>query len=324
MNLLTSIPSPGADIRSWTFEIAGLSFTVHAYAICILIGIILAVVITNRRLTARGGEPWIVVDILLWTLPLGIVGARIYHVLTHPADYFGPDKDLMEILYVWNGGIAIFGALIGGGIGAAIACKLAGIRFLSFVDALAPGLLVAQGMGRFGNWFNQELFGQPTDLPWGLEIDRPNAAIPVGIPGDVLFHPTFLYEMLWNVAGAALLVFYFERRFTMRWGRAFGFYLVWYGVGRSIFESIRIDPSEIYFGIRLNVWTALLAIVVGVALIIWSRRRHTGNEKSVSTDGLTYAEREAALESQDAVAESAEAARAVGSTSASSDSSATS
>src|SRR5690606_1782584 len=130
----------------------------------------------------------------------------------------------------WNGGIAIFGALIGGGIGAAIACKLAGIRFLSFVDALAPGLLVAQGMGRFGNWFNQELFGQPTDLPWGLEIDRPNAAIPVGIPGDVLFHPTFLYEMLWNVAGAALLVFYFERRFTMRWGRAFGFYLVWYGV----------------------------------------------------------------------------------------------
>lgn len=307
MEILTSIPSPSADFRSWSFPIGGMTFTIHAYALCILIGIIVAVLLTNRRLTTRGAEPWIVVDMLLWILPFGIIGARVYHVLTHMSDYFGPDKDLMKVFYVWEGGIAIFGGLLGGALGAAIACKMLGIRFLSFADALAPGLLLAQGIGRFGNWFNQELFGQPTDLPWGLEITRPNGAIPAGVADDVLFHPTFLYEMLWNVAGALVLIFVLERRFHMRWGRAFGFYLVWYGLGRSIFESIRIDPSEIIFGVRLNVWTALLAIALGVALIIWSKRRHPGLETTVEHIAVTSAKHEAAIVNAAPVADSASA-----------------
>ena len=137
----------------------------------------------------------------------GIIGARFYHVLTHPDDYFGPGKNVWNpfepgsIWAIWEGGVAIFGSLIGGALGVYIGCRFAGLRFWSVADAIAPGLLVAQALGRLGNWFNQELFGLPTDLPWGLEIDRPNAAIPTGIGDDVLFHPTFLYELIWNLVG---------------------------------------------------------------------------------------------------------------------------
>ena len=256
-----SIPSP-----EWSFFDLG-PFRIHAYALCILAGIIAATIMTSHRLTKRGGEPGVVLDIILWAVPLGIVGARIYHVLTHPADYFYEGADLLRTLYIWQGGSAIFGSLIGGGIGAYIGCRLSGIRFTSFLDAVAPGLLLAQAMGRLGNWFNNELFGLPTTLPWGLEIDPTNRPIPLGLPPGTLFHPTFLYEMIWNLAGVAVILL-LERRINLHWGKAFGVYLIWYGVGRTIFESIRIDPSEIFLGVRTNVWAAFAAILLGLVIIL--------------------------------------------------------
>ena len=266
-----SIPSP-----EWSYFDLG-PLRIHAYAICILIGIFAATALTSRRLTKRGGEPGVVLDIILWAVPLGIVGARIFHVLTHPNDYFYDGANLWDVFAVWKGGIAIFGALLGGAVGAYIGCRRSGIRFWSFADALAPGMLLAQAMGRLGNWFNHELFGLPTTLPWGLEIEPTNAAYPVGLPAGTLFHPTFLYEIVWNLVGVAVILI-LERRFRLRWGSAFGVYLIWYGVGRSVFESIRVDPSEIFFGLRTNVWAALFAIVIGLVIILVQSRRHTGTE----------------------------------------------
>ncbi|WP_404432795.1 prolipoprotein diacylglyceryl transferase [Microbacterium lacus] len=269
----TSIPSP---------EISGVQlgpFFIHFYALCIITGIIAAVLLTNHRLTKRGAEPWVVIDIVLIAIPLGIIGARIYHVVTHPTFYFGPGTNFWEVFAIWNGGIAIYGALIGGAIGAWLGCKWTGIRFWSFADALAPGLLLAQAFGRFGNWFNQELFGLPTDLPWGLEIDSDNPAFPAGLPEGTLFHPTFLYEVIWNVLGVLVLL-YIGRRFHLQWGRLFAVYLMWYSAGRIVWESIRIDPSEIFFGIRTNVWAAIFGVVIGLVLFFVQKRRHPGIEPS--------------------------------------------
>ncbi|ANP72780.1 prolipoprotein diacylglyceryl transferase [Cryobacterium arcticum] len=276
-----SIPSP-----EWSYFDLG-PLRIHAYAICILIGIFAATALTSRRLTKRGGEPGVVLDIILWAVPLGIVGARIFHVLTHPNDYFYDGANLWDVFAVWKGGIAIFGALLGGAVGAYIGCRRSGIRFWSFADALAPGMLLAQAMGRLGNWFNHELFGLPTTLPWGLEIEPTNAAYPVGLPAGTLFHPTFLYEIVWNLVGVAVILI-LERRFRLRWGSAFGVYLIWYGVGRSVFESIRVDPSEIFFGLRTNVWAALFAIVIGLVIILVQSRRHTGIELSPYRPGREW------------------------------------
>ncbi|BDZ38294.1 hypothetical protein GCM10025863_09080 [Microbacterium suwonense] len=177
-----SIPSPPVS----TFPIFGL--TIHYYALCIIAGIIAATLITNHRLTKRGAEKWVVIDIAILAVPLAIIGARIFHVLTHPNFYFGPGRNTWNpfepgsVWAIWEGGIAIFGALLGGAVGAYLGCRWTGIRFWTFADALAPGLLLAQAMGRFGNWFNHELFGLPTDLPWGLEIESTNPAFPLGFP----------------------------------------------------------------------------------------------------------------------------------------------
>src|SRR4051812_525168 len=199
---------------------------------------------TSRRLTRRGAEPGVVIDIALWAVVFGIIAARAYHVLTHPGDYFGEGKNLLSVFYIWEGGNAIFGSLLGGALGAWIGCRITGIRFWTFADALAPGLLLAQAIGRLGNWFNQELFGQPTDLPWGLQIAETNPAFPAGLAAGTLFHPTFLYEMLWNGFGVVVLLL-LEREFRLQWGKVFALYLIWYGIGRIWFESIRVDPSLI-------------------------------------------------------------------------------
>jgi len=288
------IPSPDPALASfnlgqWLRDV-GLAWfpwdvTIHAYAICILVGIVLAVLITNHRLTKRGGEKWVVVDIAIPTVLLGIVGARLYHVLTHLTDYTEDPRGIISAFFVWEGGLAIFGSLLFGALGIWLGCRWTGIRFWSFVDALAPGLLVAQAFGRFGNYFNQELFGLPTDLPWGLRIDAGNSAIPVGLPEGTLFHPTFLYEMLWNAAGAIILIVVLERALRLQWGKAIGFYLIWYGIGRTWFESIRVDPSDVYLGIRTNVWAALGAIVIGAIIIIVQSKRHTGAEPGVYVAG---------------------------------------
>lgn len=298
-----SIPSPpdewrifelGTWLRSFLpFWPEALSVPIHAYAICILLGIVAAILISNRRLTRRGGEPWVTVDIAIWAVLLGIVGSRFFHVITHPGDYFGPGRNTWNVFEtgsvwaVWEGGVAIYGALIGGAIGVYIACRIAGLRFTSALDAIAPGMLIAQAFGRLGNWFNHELFGLPTDAPWGLEIEKSNSAWPAGLPEGTLFQPTFLYEIVWLVAGFAVISF-ITRKDTFQWGKVLAMYLIWQGAGRSFFESIRVDPSEYYFGIRANVWAALGAVLIGVIIFIVQSRRHTGHEPSVYRHGREW------------------------------------
>jgi len=280
-SVVASIPSPSISY----FDIGPLR--IHIYALCIIAGIIVAVLWTNARLTKRGAEPWVVIDIALLAVPLAIICARIYHVLTHWGFYFGEGANPLSALYIWEGGIAIYGALIGGAIGAWLGCRWTGIRFWTFADALAPGLLLAQAIGRFGNWFNQELFGWPTDAPWGLEIDYPNPAWPVGLPEGTLFQPTFLYEVIWNVLGVLVIV-WVGRRFHLQWGRLFAVYLVWYSAGRIVWESIRVDPSEIYLGLRSNVWAAIFGVVLGIVIFFVQKRRHPGFEPSPYVSGREW------------------------------------
>ncbi|WP_460802113.1 prolipoprotein diacylglyceryl transferase [Microbacterium sp. GXF6406] len=300
--VLTSIPSP--DIQS--FHIGPLQ--IHIYALCIIAGIIVAGLLTNRRLTQRGAEPWVVVDIAIPTVLLAFVGARAYHVLTHPSFYFGEGKNTWNpfeygsVWAIWEGGIAIFGALIGGAVGVWLGCKWTGIRFWTFADALAPGLLLAQAMGRFGNWFNHELFGQPTDLPWGLEISSDNSAFPPGLAEGTLFHPTFLYEVIWNLLGV-FFILWIGRRLQLQWGKQLAIYLIWYGAGRVVWESIRIDPSEIILGLRSNVWTAIIGVLLGIIILTVQSRRHTGAEPSAYVDGRTRPDADAGVQSQNALDE---------------------
>lgn len=291
VSVVASIPSPSIS----SFQIGPL--TIHIYALCIILGIIVAVLMTNHRLTKRGAEPWVVIDISLLAVPLAIIVARIYHVVTHWDFYFGPGANPVSALFIWEGGIAIYGALIGGAIGAWLGCKWTGIRFWTFADALAPGLLLAQAIGRFGNWFNQELYGLPTDLPWGLEIDFPNPAWPTGLPEGTLFHPTFLYEVIWNVIGVGVLL-WAGKRFRLQWGRLFAIYLVWYSAGRIVWESIRIDPSEIILGLRTNVWAAIAGVVLGLAIFFVQKRRHPGFEPSPYVSGREWTSGQA-VQSQD-------------------------
>ena len=266
--------------------------TIRFYALCLLTGIIAAWWLGSRRWVKRGGTRDAWDTIALWAVVFGIVGARIYHVLTHWGDYFGPGH--LNPFAIWEGGIAIFGAVIGGALGAYLAARRTRTRFLGFADAVAPGLSIGQALGRFGNWFNQELFGAPTDLPWGLQIDYPNPAWPVGLPAGTLFHPTFLYEVIWNTMGVIVLL-WAGHRFRLQWGRLFAFYLVWYSAGRIVWESIRIDPSEVFFGLRTNVWAAIFGVLVGIVIFAVQTRRHPGFEPSPYMRGR---ERSGAVQSQ--------------------------
>lgn len=281
MNILQRIPSPEISY----FDLG--PFRIHFYALFILVGIIVAIVMGGARLKKRGGSYGAVVDIALWAVPFGIIGGRIFHVLTHLNDYFYEGSDFTAIFRIWEGGLAIYGALILGSVGAWLGARAAGIRFWSFADAIAPGVLLAQAIGRWGNYFNQELFGAPTDLPWGIEISEPNPALPVGLSAETTYHPTFIYESLWSLVGVALLLI-LDRKFELRWGKLFGLYLAYYSLGRVWVENLRIDPSEIVLGLRINVWSAILGIVIGLGIFFWQRRRHTGIESTVLTklDGL--------------------------------------
>lgn len=277
-----SIPSP--DVQY--LQIGPLR--IFYYALCILFGIAAAAIWTTDRLEKRGGERGAVIDFTVWAVVLGILGARLYHVLTHFGDYFGEGKPVLEIFAFWNGGIAIFGALLGGAVGVWIASRITGIRFASFADALVPGLLLAQCFGRLGNWFNHELFGGPTTLPWGLEISPTNPAFPIGLAEGTLFHPTFLYEILWNLLGIFVLLA-IEKKWRPRWGKFFGMYLIWYGLGRFLIEGMRVDPSFVFFfGLRSNQLTALAAVLLGVLIIVIQQRRHRGRELSVYRPGRSH------------------------------------
>ena len=278
MNFIASIPSPEISY----IDLGPLR--IHFYALFILLGIALAVWFTDARLVKRGAASGTMLDIAIWAVPFGIVGGRIFHVLTHPRDYFYEGADLLATVRIWEGGMAIYGAVILGSVGAWIGARQAGIRFWSVVDAIAPGVLLAQAIGRLGNYFNQELYGLPTDLPWGLEIPASNPAYPVGLPDGLTFHPTFLYEMIWNLAGVALILL-LEKRFKLQWGKVFALYLIVYSLGRAWIESIRIDPSEIVLGLRINIWSALIGLAIGIAIILVQSRRHPGEEPSMWTPG---------------------------------------
>jgi prolipoprotein diacylglyceryl transferase len=276
--VLTSIPSPEISF----IELG--PFRLHFYALFILAGIILALVLTESRLRARGAEQGLALDISLWAIPFGILGGRFFHVITHPNDYFFAGADLLAVFRIWEGGLAIYGALMFGALGAYIGARQADIKFLSYLDAVAPGVLLAQAIGRWGNYFNNELFGLPTDLPWGLEISSSNPAYPAGLPDGVLFHPTFLYESIWSLLGVAILLSA-DKRFNLRWGKMLGLYLVYYSIGRIWVEAIRIDPSEVLLGLRINIWSAIIGIVVGLAILLLQSRRHPGLESSVYRAG---------------------------------------
>ncbi|AMM22412.1 prolipoprotein diacylglyceryl transferase [Frondihabitans sp. PAMC 28766] len=263
---------------------ASFDIRIHMYAICILVGIVAAVLFTNARLNRRGAERWVIIDLAIWCVPFGIVGGRLFHVVTHVDDYFGVGKNVWSIFYVWEGGLAIFGALIFGAIGAWLGCRQTGIRFGVFVDALVPGLMLAQAFGRLGNYFNHELFGTPTTLPWGLQIESSNAAYPVGLPAGTLFHPTFAYEILWNLFGLAVILL-INRNVKLEWGKTFALYLLWYGSGRMWFETIRTDYSELFLGVRTNVWVAFIAFVLGIVIFFVQSRRHTGLVPSAYVPG---------------------------------------
>ncbi|WP_394685778.1 prolipoprotein diacylglyceryl transferase [uncultured Microbacterium sp.] len=273
---LASLPSPDLSLAS--FHIGPL--TIHIYALCIVAGIIVAVLVTDRRLRRRGVTSWTVIDVALWTVPLGIIAARFYHVLTHGSDYFYPGANLSNVFAIWDGGNAIYGSLIGGAVGMYIGCRRAGLRFWAFADALAPALLIAQAIGRLGNYFNQELFGMPTTLPWGLEISPEAPMFPQGMPAGTLFHPLFLYEMIWNLLGAAVIIL-LARRFTLDWGRSIAIYLVWYGVARSGLEAIRIDPtSDAPLGVPANIWASFVVALAGITLFTVQSIRHREPEPS--------------------------------------------
>lgn len=295
-----SIPSPSISY----IELGPVR--VHFYALIILVGIILALWVGSRRFKARGAAGGEILDVSLWAVPIGIIGARAFHVLTHWDDYIGPGKDITAVFRIWEGGIAIYGGLIAGVLGAWLGCRITGVKFLSYADAIAPGVLLAQGIGRIGNYFNSELFGTPTDLPWGLQIDKTNPAYPIGLPEGVTFHPTFAYELLLDVAGFVLLLL-IDKRFKLRWGRMFGAYLVTYSIGRYFIEGMRIDPSDVYFGLRTNQWAAVAGIVIGILLIVVQNRRHTGQETSVFLPGREpKVSTDDALELENNSAESAE------------------
>lgn len=277
-----SIPSP--DWSGFDIPLPWGSLRIHAYALCILAGIVVGLWLTSVRWAKRGTPEGSVWDIVIWAIPFGIIGGRLYHVFSSPDAYFGPGfdgtGDLSLIPQIQRGGLGIWGAVVLGAFGAWIGCRRAGVKLTAFLDAAAPGLLLAQAVGRWGNYFNQELFGGPTTLPWGLQVDSDNANFPQGFPADTLFHPTFLYESLWNLVGVLILLA-LDRSFHFRRGRLFCVYAMYYTLGRVWIEAMRIDDAEqiSLFGIttRLNVWTSIFVFVGALAVFIVLGRRKGGN-----------------------------------------------
>jgi prolipoprotein diacylglyceryl transferase len=272
------IPSPSRGV--WHIG----PFPIRGYALCIILGVVAAIWIGERRWPARGGLPGQVADIAIWAVPFGLVGGRLYHVITDPARYFGDNGSPIAALYVWEGGLGIWGAIALGGVGAWIGCRRHGVKLPPFADALAPGIVVAQAIGRWGNWFNQELYGKPTTLPWGLEID-PAHRVP-GYESYKTFHPTYLYEFFWDL-GTAGLVIWADRRFRLGHGRAFALYVMAYTAGRGWIESLRIDTVEAndVFGLRLNVWTSIVVFLGAAVYFVVMGRLRPGREESVWREG---------------------------------------
>jgi phosphatidylglycerol---prolipoprotein diacylglyceryl transferase len=268
--VLTQIPSPTTAV--WHLG----PIPIRAYALCIIAGIVAAAVITDLRMRRRGAPPWMILDIAVYAVPFGIIGGRIYHVITSPDAYFGKGGDPVKALYIWEGGLGIWGAVALGALGAWLACRQLRMPMTLVADSIAVGLPVGQAIGRLGNWFNNELYGGPTTSPWGLQIHKMDPRNPghaevgpdgnaISLPG--LYQPTFLYELIWDVliAGAVLLL---DRRFKFGRGRAFALYVMLYTVGRGVIETIRTDEAHEFIGVRLNVWTSLVVFIGGLVYFL--------------------------------------------------------
>ena len=267
------IPSPSLS----SFSVGPL--TIHFYALCIITGIAAAIWIGRKRYANLGGNPDDVSEVAIWAVPFGIVGGRIYHVLTSPAQYFGANGNPVDALKIWEGGLGIWGAISLGAVGAYLYFRThkTTLNFRQLLDSLAPGIVVAQAIGRVGNYFNQEVFGKPTELPWGLEIDPVNR--PDGFESYATFHPTFLYELLWCLVVAVLLIKLpgFLKQITSKQGDIFALYILGYTLGRVWIESLRIDEANLILGLRLNIWVSLIVLLTASAYLIASKRR--GNTK---------------------------------------------
>jgi len=270
-----SIPSPEESV--WHLGPVPL----RAYALCIIAGVVVALWVGERRLVARGARSGQASDVAVWAIPFGLVGARLYHVVTTPELYFGEGRNPVTALYIWEGGLGIWGAIAMGALGAWLACRAYGIRMTSYADALAPGLLLAQAVGRLGNYFNQELYGGPTDQPWGLEIDE--AHRPLDYAEFATFHPTFLYEALWNVAVAVVIVL-LDRRLRLGWGRVFALYVALYCIGRAFVENLRIDEAHVIGPYRINIWVSLALFVIAMVCFVYLGRVRPGREPSALID----------------------------------------
>jgi len=277
MQPLAYIPSPSQGI--WHIG----PVPIRAYAIMIILGIVAAVWLGERRWAAKGGTPGVVIDVAVWAVPFGLAGGRIYHVVTDYQLYFGEGGDPGRALQIWQGGLGIWGAIAFGAVGALIGCRRRGISMLALADAVAPGIALAQAIGRWGNYWNQELYGRPLDAFWAVEIDEDHRPMMEGGPGldpqyaDVAtYHPTFLYESLWCI-GVAVLVIWADRRYRLTHGRAFALYVAGYTAGRAWIEALRIDEAHHVLGLRLNDWVSILLFAGAIAYLYRTRHR-TGPE----------------------------------------------
>ncbi len=265
------LPSPAQGV--WNIG----PLPVRAYALLIIVGIVVAIFVGGRRYVARGGSPGVIGDIAVWAVPFGIIGGRLYHVITDWQLYFAPGgSGIVGALRIWDGGLGIWGAISLGALGAWIGARRLGVALPPVADALAPGIALAQAIGRWGNWFNQELFGAPTTVPWALQIDP--AYRPAGYADFETFHPTFLYESLWMV-GVALVLIWADKRFRMGHGRVFALYVLLYCLGRVWIEYLRIDTANTVLGVRLNVWTSILVGLGALVYLIVSARMRPGREE---------------------------------------------
>lgn len=281
---LAFIPSPAQGV--WHLG----PLPLRAYAVCIIAGIVVAIWWGNKRFVARGGRPGLITDISVWAVPFGIVGGRIYHVVTDNQLYFRPGRNPWRAFAIWEGGLGIWGAVAFGALGAWIGCRRYGVPLAAYADSIAPGLVVAQAIGRLGNYWNQELFGAPTTVPWALEVF---VRTPGGIAGvapaaggvceydtswikatpEILcgtYHPTFLYELLWNLGVAALTV-WADRRWRLGGGRVFALYVAGYTLGRGWIEMLRIDPANHVLGLRINVLTSIVVFLAAVVFLLVRR-----------------------------------------------------
>jgi prolipoprotein diacylglyceryl transferase len=262
-SLVSYVPSPSRGV----WHVGPLP--IRAYALCILTGVVVAVWWAQRRWLARGGQPGVVADVASWAVPSGLVGARLYHVTTDPELYFTRGANPWDAFAVWHGGLGIWGGVLGGVLGAAYACRRLGVRLEDLAWAVAPALPVAQAIGRLGNWFNQELYGRPSGLPWALRIDP--AHRPADTPSIGLYQPMFAYEALWDL-GVAVLVVWAQRRFRLSGWRSFALYVAAYTAGRGWIEALRVDHANRLLGLRLNDWTSMVVFTAAVGFLWWGGR----------------------------------------------------